>query len=134
VESPALVPDFAPAWASAYEKAKVKVGNLASGSCYALEHVHPIYAECIRHVECNTLPRSPDFAFYLILSRFKIATFTLEQKVNITTGVGAAVGRCVGNTPPVDDFPGLCLEDSPLGVRAADFVTLFPAGINAATT
>ena len=32
------------------------------------------------------------------------------------------------------DFPGLCLEDSPLGVRAADFVTAFPAGINAATT
>ena len=72
--------------------------------------------------------------FYLILSHLKIATFTLEQKVNMTTGVGAAVGRCVGNTPPVDDFPGLCLEDSPLGVRAADFVTLFPAGINAATT
>ena len=28
VESPALVPDFAPAWASAYEKAKAKVRDL----------------------------------------------------------------------------------------------------------
>jgi hypothetical protein len=65
---------------------------------------------------------------------FKIATFTVEQKVNLTTGVGWMVGRCVGNTPPVDGFPGLCLEDSPLGVRLADFATAFPAGINAAAT
>jgi hypothetical protein len=64
----------------------------------------------------------------------KIATFTLEQKVNITTGIGWERGLCVGNTPPVGDFPGLCLEDSPLGVRLADFATAFPAGINAATT
>jgi hypothetical protein len=65
---------------------------------------------------------------------FKVATFTLEQKVNITTGVGWENGLCVGNIPPVGDFPGLCLEDSPLGVRFADFVTAFPAGINGATT
>ena len=65
---------------------------------------------------------------------FKIATFTFEQKVNITTGVGWELGRCVGNTLPVDDFPGLCLEDSLLGVRAADFVAAFPAGIHAETT
>jgi beta-glucosidase len=43
-------------------------------------------------------------------------------------------GRCVGNIAPIDDFPGLCLEDSPLGVRLADFATVFPAGINAAST
>ncbi|KAH8985168.1 beta-glucosidase [Lactarius akahatsu] len=87
VGNPALVPDFASAWANAYERAKAKV-----------------------------------------------ATFTLEQKVNVTTGVGWEGGRCTGNTPPVGDFPGLCLEDSPLGVRSADFTTAFPAAINAATT
>jgi beta-glucosidase len=43
-------------------------------------------------------------------------------------------GRCVGNIPPINDFPGLCLEDSPLGVRFADFATVFPAAINAAST
>jgi beta-glucosidase len=43
-------------------------------------------------------------------------------------------GRCVGNTPPVGSFPGLCLEDSPLGVRFADFVTAFPSGLNTAAT
>ncbi|KAI9432198.1 beta-glucosidase [Lactarius indigo] len=87
VDTPGLVPDFGPAWTSAYEKAKAKV-----------------------------------------------ATFTLDQKVNITTGVGWQDGRCVGNTPSVGDFPGLCLDDSPLGVRFADFATVFPAAINAATT
>ena len=61
----------------------------------------------------------------MIFFGFKIATFTLEQKVNITTGVCWELGRCVGNTP-VGDFPGLCLEDSPLGVRAADFCDRFP--------
>ena len=39
-----------------------------------------------------------------------------------------------GNIPAVGEWPGLCLEDSPLGVRFADFVTGFPAGINAAST
>jgi beta-glucosidase len=65
---------------------------------------------------------------------FQIATWSLEEKVNATTGVGWMYGRCVGNIPPISDFPGLCLDDSPLGVRHADFVTVFPAGINAAST
>ncbi|KAF8346638.1 glycoside hydrolase family 3 protein [Amanita rubescens] len=87
-----LIPDFYPAWAAAYEKAKAMISG-----------------------------------------------FSLEDKVNITTGVGWMGGRCVGNTPPVQsangtDWPGLCLEDSPLGVRFADHVTAFPAGINVATT
>ncbi|KZT24974.1 glycoside hydrolase family 3 protein [Neolentinus lepideus HHB14362 ss-1] len=89
---PTLVPDFAPAWTVAWEKAKAK-----------------------------------------------IAGFTLEEKVNVTTGVGWMNGRCVGNIPPVypidgRGWPGLCLEDSPLGVRYTNFVTAFPAGINTAAT
>ena len=43
-------------------------------------------------------------------------------------------GLCVGNIPPSDSFPGLCLEDSPLGVRFADFATVFPPAINVAST
>ncbi|KAL1688130.1 glycoside hydrolase family 3 protein [Schizophyllum commune] len=70
----------------------------------------------------------------------KIAGYTLEQKINISTGVGWENGRCVGNIGAINasdgsvDFPGLCLEDSPLGVRFADFVTAFPTAINAAAT
>ncbi|KAI0289895.1 glycoside hydrolase superfamily [Multifurca ochricompacta] len=77
---------------------------------------------------------APAWAAAYKKAKAKVATFTLEQKVNITTGVGWQGGRCVGNTPAVGDFPGLCLEDSPLGVRLADFATAFPAAINAATT
>jgi hypothetical protein len=87
VESPALVPDFAAAWTTAYQKAKAK-----------------------------------------------IAAWSLEEKVNVTTGVGWMYGRCVGNIPPISNFLGLCLDDSPLGVRHADFVTGFPAAFNAAST
>ncbi|KAF8809832.1 glycoside hydrolase family 3 protein [Phlegmacium glaucopus] len=48
-------------------------------------------------------------------------------------------GRCVGNIPAIQPtqgrgWPGLCLEDSPLGVRFGDFATSFPAGINAAAS
>ncbi|KAF8595923.1 beta-glucosidase [Ceratobasidium sp. AG-I] len=65
-----------------------------------------------------------------------VSKLNLTQKVNITTGVGWAVGRCVGNigAMPEVGWPGLCLEDSPLGIRFADRVTAFPAGINAAAT
>jgi len=69
-------------------------------------------------------------------AKAKIASFSLEEKVNVTTGVGWEGGRCVGNTPAIlsQNFPGLCLEDSPLGVRNADFVTSFPTGINTAAS
>ncbi|KZV61087.1 glycoside hydrolase family 3 protein [Peniophora sp. CONT] len=65
-----------------------------------------------------------------------VAQMTLEQKVNVTTGVGWQNGRCVGNTPAIEEleYPGLCLQDAPVGIRGADFATAFPAGINAATT
>ncbi|ESK82144.1 glycoside hydrolase family 3 protein [Moniliophthora roreri MCA 2997] len=66
----------------------------------------------------------------------KISGLTLEEKVSLTTGLGYHVGRCVGNIPAIDHvgWPGLCLQDSPLGVRLADYVTVFPAGINTAAT
>ncbi|KAG2035180.1 glycoside hydrolase superfamily, partial [Suillus americanus] len=84
---PQVVPDFAPAWATAYQKAKALISD-----------------------------------------------YTIEEKVNITTGVGWANGLCVGNIPPNKNFPGLCLEDSPLAVRFADYATAFPAGIQVAST
>lgn len=51
-------------------------------------------------------------------------------------GVQWQKGHCVGNTPAISsiNFPGLCLQDSPLGVRYADKVSVFPAGINVAAT
>lgn len=61
---------------------------------------------------------------------------SLEQKVNITTGVGWMNGLCVGNTFGTQDpyFPSLCLEDAPLGMRFANNITSGVAGINAAAS
>ncbi|KAF8751682.1 Glycosyl hydrolase family 3 C-terminal domain [Rhizoctonia solani] len=41
--------------------------------------------------------------------------------------------RYIAAQPEVH-WPGLCLQDSPLGIRFADRVTAFPAGINAGAT
>ena len=61
---------------------------------------------------------------------------SLEQKVNITTGVGWETGPCVGNSGRTigPDFPELCLQDSPLGMRFVDGVSSGVAGINAAAS
>ncbi|KAE8231142.1 hypothetical protein CF326_g3847 [Tilletia indica] len=65
-----------------------------------------------------------------------VAKMTLAEKVVLATGVGWQVGQCVGNIAAIPriGFPGLCLQDSPLGVRFADRVTVFPAGITTAAT
>ncbi|KAH1487041.1 hypothetical protein LV164_003311 [Aspergillus fumigatus] len=71
-------------------------------------------------------------------SRAKHALQKLNQteKVGLVTGVKWMGGPCVGNTykPESIDYPSLCLQDSPLGIRFANPVTAFPAGINAGAT
>ncbi|TKX27694.1 putative beta-glucosidase A-1 [Elsinoe australis] len=69
-------------------------------------------------------------------ARELVAQMTLEEKVNLTTGVGWESERCVGETGSVPrlGIRGLCLQDSPLGVRDTDFVSVFPAGVNVAQT
>ncbi|CAO3696576.1 unnamed protein product [Umbelopsis ramanniana] len=63
-----------------------------------------------------------------------LSTLSLEEKVALGTGTGN--GLCIGNTAPVTkiNWPGLCLQDSPLAVRVAYNVTGGIAGINAAAT
>ena len=61
---------------------------------------------------------------------------SLLEKVNITTGTGWSQNLCVGNTAPAASvgFPPLCLQDGPLGIRFADHITAFPAGITVGAT
>lgn len=51
----------------------------------------------------------------------------------MTTGTD---GLCVGNTGSVPrlNIPSLCLEDGPVGVRAAHGISQFPAGLTSAAT
>lgn len=55
---------------------------------------------------------------------------TLIEKVNLTTGTGWQSDHCVGNVGAIPrlGFDPLCLQDSPLGIRFADYVSAFPAG------
>ncbi|KAJ5595411.1 CAZyme family GH3 [Penicillium hispanicum] len=65
-----------------------------------------------------------------------VQQMNLLEKVNITTGTGWMMGLCVGNTGPADliKFPSLCLQDGPLGLRYADNISAFPAGITTGAT
>ncbi|KAJ7054141.1 beta glucosidase precursor [Mycena amicta] len=76
-----------------------------------------------------------DWAAAVAKAKRFVSGLTLEEKVNVTTGIDVQ-GRCVGNTGTIPrlNWPGLCLNDSPLGVRFADLVSAFPPAINAAAT
>lgn len=54
-----------------------------------------------------------------VLAKELVGKMTLEQKVKMTTGTGFNRSKCVGNTYPITnpDFPSLCLQDAPLGMR-----------------
>ncbi|KAL0950917.1 hypothetical protein HGRIS_007674 [Hohenbuehelia grisea] len=79
---------------------------------------------------------SPEWAAAYTKAKAAVAKLSLSEKVSLATGVGWMNGPCVGNTPAVSSigYPSLCLQDSPLGIRFADKVSVFPAGINAAAT
>jgi len=79
---------------------------------------------------------APSWADAYSKAKALVAQMTLIEKVNVTTGSGWEMELCVGNTNPVPrlNFPSLCLQDSPLGVRDTDLVSAFPAGMNAAMT
>ncbi|KAJ3109323.1 hypothetical protein HDU97_007817 [Phlyctochytrium planicorne] len=65
-----------------------------------------------------------------------VDTLTLEERVKVVSGLGWQTGACVGNIAAVPkiNFPGLCLQDSPAGIRYAWNVSAFPASINVAAT
>ncbi|KAK4507935.1 hypothetical protein PRZ48_001670 [Zasmidium cellare] len=65
-----------------------------------------------------------------------VKQLTLLEKVNLTTGVGWESEKCVGNAGnlPRLGFKALCLQDSPLGIRFADFASAFSSGVTVAAT
>ena len=71
------------------------------------------------------------------LASNQVSSLTVQDKVALGSGIGWAKGPCVGNTAPVNsikNFNGLCMQDSPTGVRYVNNVSAFPASINVAST
>lgn len=68
-------------------------------------------------------------------ARALVSQMTIPEKVNLTTGTGFMSEACVGNTGSVPrlNITSLCLQDSPLGVRA-DLASNFPPAIAAGAT
>ncbi|KAF4552311.1 Glycosyl hydrolase family 3 C-terminal domain-containing protein 6 [Elsinoe fawcettii] len=62
-----------------------------------------------------------------------VAQLSIEEKSRMVTG---EPGPCIGNIQPVErlGFAGLCLQDGPLSLRTADYVSVFSAGVSAAST
>ncbi|KAL2865777.1 beta-glucosidase [Aspergillus lucknowensis] len=62
-----------------------------------------------------------------------VAQLTPEEKADMVTG---QFGPCVGNIVAIPrlNFGGLCLQDGPLAIRVADYASVFPAGVAAAST
>ncbi|RYP29554.1 hypothetical protein DL767_006682 [Monosporascus sp. MG133] len=60
-----------------------------------------------------------------------VSQLTLEEKVNLTAGATSQTG-CSGFIPNITrvGFPGMCLTDAGNGIRAADYVNSWPAGLH----
>ncbi|WFD04054.1 beta-glucosidase [Malassezia obtusa] len=69
-------------------------------------------------------------------ARKDVAQLNVSELVTIVTGSGWGNGPCVGNIAPVEkiNFPGICLQDGPSGMRHVDRVTTFPDAITAGAT
>ncbi|KAL7271296.1 hypothetical protein RUND412_005956 [Rhizina undulata] len=88
------------------------------------------------HYPSPRIDGAGDWADAYAKAKAFVDQLTLLEKVNLTTGTGWEQGHCVGNTGSIPrlNFRSLCLQDSPLGVRATDYVSAFPAGMNVAAT
>ncbi|TFK51081.1 beta-glucosidase [Heliocybe sulcata] len=65
-----------------------------------------------------------------------VANLSLSDKVVLTSGKGFFFSSCTGSIGSIDkiNFPGICLQDSALGVRSTQDNSAFPAGITVAAT
>ena len=65
-----------------------------------------------------------------------LAKLSQNDKISIVTGIGWNKGLCVGNTARIGaiNYPQLCLQDGPLGIRFGTGTNAFTPGIQAAST
>ncbi|OLN87454.1 putative beta-glucosidase A [Colletotrichum chlorophyti] len=81
-------------------------------------------------------PNADGWADAYAKARDFVSQLTLLEKVNLTTGVGWQGDLCVGNVGSVPrlGIRGICMQDGPVGIRFADYVSVFPSGQTSAAT
>ncbi|KAI0639272.1 beta-glucosidase [Trametes polyzona] len=80
---------------------------------------------------------APEWKAAYAKARPIVAKLSNADKASLGTGLGLIGGPCIGSTAKISAIPGfsgLCLQDSPVGVRLVSGNSVFPAEINAAAT
>ncbi|TDZ49701.1 Beta-glucosidase cel3A [Colletotrichum trifolii] len=94
-------------------------------------------AATLANAQIASTRRSPEWEAAYAKAEAALPRLSQSEKIGIVSGIGwNAGGLCVGNTSPAPsiNYPSLCLQDGPLGVRYATNVTAFTPGIQAAST
>ncbi len=65
-------------------------------------------------------------------ARAMVDMMTLAEKVNLTGGYENNTSSCSGKIRAINrlGFPGMCLQDGPAGVKGAEGVNGYPAGLH----
>ncbi|CEJ82086.1 Putative Cel3b-like protein [[Torrubiella] hemipterigena] len=76
-------------------------------------------------------PQAPGWEDAYNKARNFVSQLTLEEKVNLTTGVGWMSEKCVGNVGSIPrmGLKSLCMQDGPLGLRFSDYNSAFPTAL-----
>ncbi|ROV93219.1 hypothetical protein VMCG_08717 [Cytospora schulzeri] len=95
-----------------------------------------LVAACGLSLTTPALSQTFDWSAAYTKAEAALAQLSLDEKVSIVTGIGWEDGPCLGNTKAVSsiNYPEVCLQDSPLGIRHGTGATAFTPGIQAAST
>ncbi|KAI8804481.1 glycoside hydrolase superfamily [Cladochytrium replicatum] len=108
------------------------------GTCFLKSTAAGANAVVNKGAVCGVVASNPGIAWASAVSQAQalVAKLSTDEKVNLVSGIGWAKGACVGNiaSKVTVGFQGLCLQDSPAGVRYTSKVSAFPSAINLAAT
>jgi beta-glucosidase len=65
-------------------------------------------------------------------AKIDVEQVSLEEKQNVSLGISPSLNGCNGHSGRAFSigFPGVCLQDGPIGVHGTEFVTFDPSGIH----
>ena len=86
--------------------------------------------------EVNAYPKADDWSIEYEKAKQLISSYTLEEKMLLLYSTENMIGKCVGSIDAnvEKNFPGICLQDGPAGVRFSKSAQSWQAAINTAST